>query len=117
MIAIGCTRCVLLVGKYAIKFPVLSCWEMFLKGLVANIEEGKWSRFPSKHLPKTYYVARSGFISIQERVRPVRHEGLYLVDLAQLCAQSEVSSDFWLRDAKASNFGYRGNTLVKVDYA
>lgn len=38
----GATRCVLLVGKVAIKVPRMASWELFLHGLLANMQEAQF---------------------------------------------------------------------------
>lgn len=116
-IYVGSTRIAICIGPFAIKIPVLTNWEMFLKGLVGNITERKWAKLQHHNLPKIHYSSSTGFFAIHERVRPVRHVGLFWLDLSQICATSDLSTDFWLSDPKPSNFGYRGTTLVKVDYA
>jgi hypothetical protein len=116
----GCTRVVLLVGKYAIKFPSGDMgYRGFLKGILDNLGEAgvsKWS--PALSVTKTLYCNCSGLVLVAERARQVQHVGLYQVDLARLCAIDPLHSQFYKDDAKPDNFGYdEKNRLVKLDYA
>jgi len=112
----GSTRRVFLIGRYAIKVAWADSWKNFLRGCVYNLDETTWSPVNSKNLTRIYWCSCTGLLSIHERVRPVRHYGLFRVDLAEICATSFIDSYFWMLDSKPENFGYRGTTLVKLDY-
>lgn len=117
-IKIGSTRLVILVGSYAIKIAWGCCYEHWLRGLVANIVERKVSMYlDSPHIARCYWRSPLGIISVHERVQPARHSGLWHIDLAALVAtQHRDTESWWMYDAKQNNFGYRGPTLVKLDY-
>ena len=112
----GSTRRVFLIGKYAIKIAWADSWKDFFRGCVYNLDELSWNVVQCKNLTKIYWCSCTGLISVHERVRPVRNRGMFQVDLAQLCIESDIDSYFWMLDAKPENFGYRGTTLVKLDY-
>lgn len=115
----GATRTVLLVGKYAIKFPCLHHnYAMFIEGIRANLNEGRFVDYREDvPLAKTLYSNRFGLINIQERCRPIRNRGLFLAELHVLCAKELLPKDFYLDDPKPENFGYNSkNVLVKLDY-
>lgn len=113
----GCTRTVILVGRYAVKIPTFSSWELFLKGLFNNIQEGKYVDLNTPDLAKVLYCNTLGFICVMEKVRPVRNRGLFWVELSKLVSDSHLPSEFILYDAKPENFGYdHNNRLVKLDY-
>lgn len=114
----GSTRLVILVGDYAIKIAWGRSTEHWLRGLLANIIERKVSKvIDSPHITRCYWRSVFGFISVHERVLPARHSGLWQLDLATLVSAAHDRNKFWwLDDANQSNFGYRGQTLVKLDY-
>lgn len=112
----GSTRRVFLIGKYAIKIAWSDSWKNFLRGCVYNLDELTWSPVKCKNLTRIYWCSCTGLISVHERVRPVRNYGLFQLDLTELCIKSDIDSYFWMLDSKPENFGYRGSTLVKLDY-
>lgn len=115
-VARGTSRLVILAGKYAIKIAYGTTFEHFLRGIVSNICENKWRRFYSPNLPRIYCTLALGLITVHERVRPVKHFGLYHIDLTETAIKSGLASEFWMSDSKPSNYGYRGTQLVKIDF-
>lgn len=116
----GCTRVVLLLGSVAVKLPRLSSAKMFLHGCLANLEEGIWNRknLPQEAgLPEVLFVAPLGLLAVQRRVKPVKHTGLFWIELERLLVTSSIDAGWWLSDAKPANFGYLNGQLVKVDVA
>jgi hypothetical protein len=116
----GCTRTVILIGKYAIKLPSLHMGYVgFLKGILDNIQEDKTNYWkPALSISKTIYCNCTGLLLIAERVRHVKHVGLYQVELARLCAIAPDDEHFYKDDARSDNYGYDArNRLVKLDYA
>lgn len=117
-ISYGITRSVLLIGKYAFKFPsVRNGHQIFLEGLLANWKErqfyksgkGYFTRLNgSPLLAKSYFCLWFGLCSIQERVQVKTN------DLTEL----EIK-DFEgiTTDTKPINFGYNYFwELVCLDY-
>lgn len=115
----GCTRVVFLIGEYAIKIPTIYSWEMFLHGLLANCKERWWAKHSrgmnEPMLPPIVWVCPGGWMSIQRRVRPIRHRGLFYIELYHAIAKSKVPDRFWLSDLKPENFGWYQGRLVKID--
>ena len=115
----GCTRTVVLLGGFVYKVPCCYNWESFLRGLLANLRERTWSKSgiarTEKMMPPVVWVAPGGWLCIQRRCRPIRHRGLFWVDLAREVALSRVASEFWLDDVKPENFAWLGTQLVKID--
>lgn len=115
----GCTRTVVLTTNYAIKFPTLSSWQGFLRGLLANCKERLWCRCyvidSARMLPPVLWVCPGGWFSIQHRVKPIQHRGLFYVELWAAIKRSNIPEDFWLSDVKPENFGWYKNRLVKID--
>jgi len=113
----GATRIVFVFEHYVIKLPAVTSWKLFICGLLANHREvafGSSGRF--KELTRVHLWLPGGLLLVAERIRPVRHEGLFWVDLEALAVTSELGSDFIYMDAYPHNFGYRGRQLVKLDY-
>mgnify|MGYP003621924067 CR=1 FL=1 len=117
----GTTRMVILLGSYVLKFPRPNCGiRMFLYGMLANMEEKVWCRkaIPNEPgLPDVLWVSPLGLLAIQIRLRPVKHRGLFWVDLERLIATSSIDRSFWVSDCKPENFAYREGQLVKIDTA
>lgn len=113
----GATRIVFVFDHYVIKLPAVTSWKLFICGLLANHREvafGSSGRF--KELTRVRLWLPGGLLVVAERIRPVKHEGLFWVDLEALAKTSELGSDFICNDAYPHNFGYRGRQLVKLDY-
>lgn len=115
----GITRIVLLTRNYAIKIPKFTVqWDHFLKGLLANISEGKiwrWAANPNnedsaKHLLcPVVWSSWGGWLLIMKR--------------ADVCPwETEIDYTPWNEagfsgDNKADNYGWINGTMVKLDYA
>lgn len=113
----GATRTVLLVGNYAIKVPCLRTPETFYRGLLANLTEKKFGACGFAELAPVKYCNAWGLVLIMRRVRPVRHRGLYFLELERMRIVSGLADEFILYDAKPENFGYNClNRLVKCDF-
>lgn len=111
----GITRTVLLIGKYAIKFPNGRYQhDHFLKGCYCNWKERYYTKiakgytgdgFFSKIAP-TIFCTWFGLVAIQIRVKPLEND---LTDM-----QLEDMKDF--RECKKENYGMLNGKLVCVDY-
>ena len=113
----GSTRIVFVFKHFVIKFPSPASWKLFLHGLLANIQEGSFTKsmINQTGLTPVYYFNSLGFCVISKRARTVNHRGLFWVELTRLVATSELHKDFWSSDAKPENFGFINNQLVKID--
>ncbi len=70
----GTTRTVILIGKYAFKFPTIVEWRLFLYGLLGNMQERKfWQQQPeSQHMMCPVLSAiPGGFVTVMRRATPV----------------------------------------------
>lgn len=108
----GCTRFVFLIGNYAIKIPRLNDWRLFLRGVLANIDEKIWySNSPDSWKLKmcpTIFTFK-GLLLIAKRAKPVTEDEFLSLEL-------ETFKPLPM-DAKQSNFGWYDNRIVLVDYA
>lgn len=114
----GTTRFVILIGKYAIKFPRIHHkykghrYKMFLRGILANIDEKFWykSGFEKNKLAKVIFTSPFGLFLIMERAEPLS-SGEY--DKQQM----EEQFKHLPLDNKIQNFGKVDNRVVLIDYA
>ena len=111
----GATRRVLLTKRYAFKVPTWVEWRLFLKGLLANMQECVWWTTRDRRLCPVVFSLPGGWLNVMKRAE--------VVDFEALCESQEcgywtgdpdltwVTSDF-----KADNFGMLNGVLVCVDY-
>ena len=121
LIKSGGTRWVILTRRYAIKLPIPTTWKRFVQGMLSNLTEGQWKDYRNKFLCPIVYSNRFGLIVVMKRAKPVRHEGLFWVEIERLYKDamnepSPLDRDFFEYDAFPKNFGYFNGNLVKIDY-
>jgi len=114
----GTTRIVFLIGKYAIKFPRIHHkypghrYKMFLRGLLANIDENFWwkSTYKRDKLCPVKFKSPLGFFLVMDRAIPLK-ESEY--------NKEQFEKDFFglPLDNKIVNFGKIDNRIVLIDYA
>jgi hypothetical protein len=120
-ITTGVTRWVLLIGKWAIKFPNPCAWKHFLLGLVGNMEESLTWKCANVKGSALYEVRTSlcpvlwcswgGWILIMRRAQPVD----YIVFLHNWISENPIRNHF--SDLKRENIGFLDNKIVLIDYA
>jgi hypothetical protein len=69
----GVTREVVLIGRWALKFPSIRCWRLFLQGLLCNMHEQIWaidSEWKTKTAPVVFGVP-GGFSNVMKRCDPL----------------------------------------------
>lgn len=122
---IGITRIVLIFNTFVIKLPKLkNGWNMFLRSLLCNIEEGKaWNNAKyngcgrEQLLCPVIYYSKSGLILIMKKADVNRH-------LIEMKGKDQYKLDYYKKfkdahygdDLKPHNFGYYEDRLVKIDY-
>lgn len=110
----GMSRTVVLIGRYAFKFPWGSFpgshWRMFLRGLLANMNEARiWSVTRSPLICPIIWSAPGGFLIVARRCEAVSNEEFHGLDTA--------AWDRWpVERNKADSFGWLGGRLVAIDY-
>nr|DAE36537.1 MAG TPA: hypothetical protein [Caudoviricetes sp.] len=110
----GCTRSVILFRGYAIKIPTFKSWKLFLKGILANLQERHFSEMKDPNLCPVVFSDKFGFLVIMKRCKVVKHRGLWMAELHTL--KGSLPKEFYLSDLKPENYGYLGGRLVKLDY-
>ncbi len=115
----GTTRCCFLIGNWAIKIPKIRRWKIFLRGLLANIDESWKSKhgdpFQKQSYARVLFCSWWGLFLIMERVSAL-HEHEY--DKDKFSCYFRHCEPI---DNKIENFGRKfvgGSTyIVLVDYA
>ena len=105
MIVYGVTRWVLLTRNKAFKFPALYSWELFLQGLLANIQEYNWWNWTkdSRLCPVLFFMPL-GIMVVMPRA-----------DKVTTLPRKKLYKGLPL-DYKAANFGRLGENIVLIDY-
>lgn len=106
----GATRKVLLIGKYAIKFPNWSHYRNFLQGILANQQEWAWNGYHDLLCPVYFHFPFSLFI-IMPRCEPVR--GRRRLTNVFRMVKGDLKD---LVELKPSSFGLLNSHVVAVDY-
>lgn len=103
----GGSRSVLLISRYALKFPSFISWRQFLWGLLSNMAEGQKER--KEYLCPTLYSNRLGLLNIMPRCEPVPDE----FDMSKVDPELYRSLGF---DTKPDSLGYLDGKIVGLDY-
>lgn len=114
----GTTRKVLLIGNYAIKFPRVwhkfkgHRWKLFLRGILANIDEHFWWKcaYKKEYLCPVIWKSPLGLILVMKRADPISEEVYDKQAFAVMFENLPL-------DNKRDNFGIIDNKIVLVDYA
>ena len=109
----GATRHVLLIGSWAIKVPAfMNGWELFLCGLLGNVQERKFSGVEEVFCPVLFYVW-GGFLSVMRRAEPMSDTDFDAVVTDEFLAKWECDIPC---EIKVSSFGWIDGNPVCVDY-
>lgn len=112
----GITRTVFLVGKYAIKVPIIRvpwAWQHRVQGLMANLVERNtyhaWKKYPFDagcELCPVLWCSWGGFVIVMRRADDYPHISVLNEH------QCSLSSDI-----KPENYGMLNGNVVCLDYA
>jgi hypothetical protein len=115
----GCTRAVLLIGRYAVKVPTLRSWKHFLLGLIANMQERVFSAANWPELCPVVWASWGGWLLVMRRAEPItpdQWEAFYpTVKDGWLCGV-EGSGYYVPCEPKRNSFGWYGGRIVCLDY-
>ncbi len=105
----GTTRTVLLIGRWAFKIPSFVEWRLFLLGLLANMQERKFTTLGDPLLCPVIFQVPGGFLCVMPRCTPLtRHEySEHLVELKNWPLPVEHKLD---------SVGWLNGRIVAVDY-
>lgn len=114
----GTTRTVLLVGKYAIKIPRFwhqykgHKWKMFLRGILANIDENYWWKHSQQKekLCPVIWVSPLGLLLVMLRAEKLTESEYDKTKLDKEFCSLPL-------DNKIINFGKINDKTVLIDYA
>ena len=123
----GTTRLVILIGKYAGKIPQIKYgWELFLRGLLANMQEIEFAALKDCRMcPIKYYIS-GGWLIIMPRCLPITEEEFLILSYDKFWPNSnedyhpnnvceKVSFNVPVEN-KQDSFGYYNGEIVAVDY-
>lgn len=110
----GISRAVLLVGPWAIKIPKSRYgWPNFLRGLLANLQEARFSRAGWPELCPVVFALWGGWLIVQRRARHFTEEEWDRFDAEAFCDRGDYVVP---AEAKSSSFGWLDGRAVAVDY-
>jgi len=106
----GSTRTVFLVGNFAIKVPSFVQWSLFLQGLLANINETKFSKVKIfNNLCPVVFSIPGGFLNVMPLCQPITMTDFkyHMVEIKNFGVEVEPKLD---------SFGWLEGKIVAVDY-
>ena len=112
-IAYGCTRTVFLIGRWAFKFPSIFEWQLFLLGLLANMQERTFSCTGWPELCPVIWSIPGGWLVIMRRAREMTCEEWGDFDAEKWCNHDDYIIP---AEPKEDSFGWLDGRIVAVDY-
>lgn len=121
---VGRTRLVILVGKLAFKFPNVTSWFWFLRGLLDNMHEYQHRNDHTDALAPIFFFIPGGFLNVMARVETFTEEDCppikdYFKSLYKAHKNGSESAYAVLEITEAAecgNFGYYKDRVVSIDY-
>jgi len=113
----GATRIVFVFKKFVLKIPTFKQYDLFLNGLLANLQEKLWSgNHPD--LARVSFCGKLGFVLIMERAEVLGNDTNWLdtMEVLEEKYKDDELVEFLLSDFKPSNWGYINGQLKKIDY-
>lgn len=111
--AFGTHRTTLLIGRYAVKVPVFVEWRLFLFGLLANMQEARFSRANWPELCPVVFAVPGGFLNVMQRAEPITREEFW----ALVSTNWKHRHNYVLPvEYKLDSFGKLDGRIVAVDY-
>lgn len=111
--AFGTHRTTWLIGKYAIKIPVLVEWRLFLLGLLANMQEAQFSACKWPELCPVVFRVPGGFLNVMCRAEPLTREEFFALDYEAFVDAEDYHVPV---ENKLDSFGKLEGRIVAVDY-
>jgi hypothetical protein len=109
----GTTRIVVLFRAHAFKFPRFTAWRLFLHGLLANMQEARFSRAGYPELCPVSWSIWGGFLVVMRRAQPLTRSEFDSLDLEKWVDRGDYIIP---AEPKMDSFGYLEGKLVAVDY-
>lgn len=107
----GVTRAVFLVGPYALKVPNWGRYGLFLDGMLANIQEKKWSGFSDKLCPIIFCIP-GGWLNVMPRCKPFKGS----IPKKWFKRFTHTNGGILPVEHKDNSFGFLNDRLVALDY-
>lgn len=117
--AFGTNRTVWLIGKWAVKMPVFVEWRLFLIGLLANMQEARFSSVGWSKLCPVVLSLPGGFLNVMHRAEPLTREEFSTLDYAEwIKGGQSLPKGEWIIpvENKLDSFGKLNGRIVAVDY-
>ena len=113
----GATRIVFVFKKFAIKIPTFKQYNLFLNGLLANLQEKTWSGH-HPDLAKVHFCGRLGFFLVMERAEVLSSDVDWLKtkETLEKKYKDDDLREFLMSDFKPSNWGFINGQLKNIDY-
>jgi hypothetical protein len=109
----GCTRIVILTKQYAIKVPNVCDYRMFLNGLLANLTESLWRRWPCAECCPVLFALPFGLMVVMPRVRLMTDAEFLDFDYEGFTRKESYSIAV---ENKSNSFGWLDGKVVAIDY-
>lgn len=110
----GCTRIVVLTKRFAFKLPnFLGGWSMFLRGLLANMQESGWSRVKFEGFCPVIFSLRGGFLVVMKKARVLTWEEFCDFDYESFRERHSYEIP---AENKRDSFGWLDGKIVAIDY-
>lgn len=98
-----------MVGRWAVKVPQVVEWRLFLLGLLANMQEVRFSTMRHERLCPVLWSLPGGFLLVMPRCTPLSAE--------EYCAELVELMDWPLPvENKVDSVGRLDGRIVAVDY-
>lgn len=111
--AFGTHRTVYLIGRYAIKVPAISEWRLFLHGLLANMQEARFSAAGWPELCPVVLAMRGGWVIVMRRAEPLPRKVFDELDVERWRDRGDYKVPV---EDKLDSFGILDGRIVAVDY-
>lgn len=112
-LAYGVTRTVVLVGRWALKFPSMCEWRLFLLGLLANMQEARFSRAELPELCPVLWSIPGGWLIVMPRVREMTSDEFESFDVGAFINKETYVVPV---ERKPDSFGWLDGRVVAIDY-
>jgi hypothetical protein len=107
---------VYLIGRWAIKRPVFVEWRLFLLGLLANMQEARFSRMQWPELCPVLFACPGGFFIVMRRAQGLsRSEFEAFSEMKYLSFVDKPDYRVPVEN-KLDSFGWLDRRIVAVDY-
>lgn len=110
----GCTRYVILTKRYAIKIPQFKyTWQLFLKGLLANMQEILFSKMKDERMCPVLFYVPGGWLLIMPRCKEIEENKFDKIDLSKFWSNEKFVVPV---ENKIDSFGILDGKVVAIDY-